>query len=439
MVAQGRGRAATAVGSNYRERIEAMHKAAETLGLYLSVPFCRAKCSFCNFASGVGSAEAMERYVELLCAETTLARTTARRLGAELPEVVDTVYLGGGTPSLLAPTQITRIFNAICGEFQVANDAEITLEAAPGQIADSLLESAMGQGVNRISLGVQSFVNREAQGVGRTHTEESCLAEFQRLRNAGIANIGADLIAGLPYQTEESWEHSMEVARSSGLAHLSVYMLEIDEESRLGREVLGGGARLHAPALPSDEVVAAMYERACEWLPGAGFAQYEISNFGQPGSRSRHNLKYWTRQPYLGLGLDAHSMLVSRDGRAVRWANPEELGSYDGAPGVASAERVSERAQFEEIVFLGLRLLEGLRVEQVAVYPRQWTDALLERARMLADEGMLEMNEVRLRLTQRGRLVSSAVFGELLLGDESREVAGEADRVRSEAGLAAVL
>ncbi len=283
-----------------------------------------------------------------------------RRSGAEVPEVVDTVYFGGGTPSLLEPEQMAGIFRAIREEFRVSDDAEITLEAAPGQIADPLLEVALELGVNRVSLGVQSFVDREAQAVGRSHTEASCLAEFERLRAAGMLNVGADLIAGLPYQTEASWEQSLDVAARSGLAHLSVYMLEIDEDSRLGREVLGGGARMHAPAVPDDERIAAMYERACERLPEAGFEQYEISNFAAAGFRSRHNLKYWTRRPYLGFGLDAHSMLLGADGRALRWANPEELGEYDGRSGLGSAEWVSERGAFEETVFLGLRLVAGL-------------------------------------------------------------------------------
>ena len=231
-----------------------------------------------------------------------------------------------------------------------------------------------------------------------------------------MANVGADLIAGLPYQTEASWEHSLAVAASAGLAHLSVYMLEVDEESRLGREVLGGGARLHAPAVPSDDLVAKLYEAACERLPAAGYEQYEISNFGIPGMQSRHNGKYWVREPYLGLGLDAHSMLLDTAGRAVRWANPEELDDYAGACSARRAERVSEREAFEETAFLGLRLVRGLPWERLRSFPAAWVKELRAGMFGLVEAGMMGCDEERFWLTQRGRLVSGEVFGELLAG-----------------------
>ena len=393
-----------------------MELTANTLGLYLSVPFCRAKCSFCNFASGVGTAEAIDRYVGLLCAEIRDVRRAAESARVSMPEIVDSIYLGGGTPSLLNPKQMQQIFKALREEFSLQADAEITLEAAPGQIADEVLEAALGCGVNRVSLGVQSFVDREAQAVGRSHTETSCGAEFARLRRVGIPNLGADLIAGLPYQSEASWEHSLEVAASSGLDHLSVYMLEVDDQSRLGREVLGGGARLHAPAVPSDDLSAAMYERACKRLPEAGYAQYEISNFAAQETRSRHNLKYWLRDAYLGFGLDAHSMLRAEDGRSLRWANAEELASYDGVPRLGSAAISSPRETFEEIVFLGLRLNDGLPLTALDGSPAGWIEDLYTTACTLEGEGLLLFTDGRMRLTSRGRMVSSEIFGELLAG-----------------------
>ncbi len=384
------------------------------LGLYLSVPFCRAKCSFCNFASGVSSAEAIERYVALLCAEIRDAHDAAAELGIALGGAVDTVYFGGGTPSLLEPAQLEAIFSSLRSQFRIEDAAEVTMEAAPGQIGDELLESALRLGVNRVSLGVQSFVDREAQAVGRSHTEASCRAEFARLRAAGVKNLGADLIAGLPYQTEASWERSLDVAVESGLEHLSVYMLEVDEESRLGREVLGGGARLHAPAVPSDDLGAALYERACERLPAAGFQQYEISNFSVDGWRSRHNLKYWLRQPYMGFGSDAHSMLLGDDGKTVRWANPKELREYMGGGQERSADWPSERALFEETVFLRLRLADGLERRMLAGFPSAWTREFVQIADTLIGEGLMSDDDERWWLTKRGRLVSSEVFAELL-------------------------
>ncbi len=389
---------------------------SETLGLYISVPFCRAKCSFCNFASGVGTPEAVERYVGLLCEEIDGVRRAAEAAGVALPERVDTVYLGGGTPSLLAPRQMEAIFSALRSEFRIEGGAEMTMEAAPGQIGAGLLDAALRLGINRVSLGVQTFDDAEARAVGRTHTERSCLAEFARLRGAGVGNLGIDLIAGLPGQTEGSWARSLEVAVGCGVDHLSVYTLEIDEESRLGREVLGGGARLQAPAVPTDDAIAAMYETACDRLPAGGFAQYEISNFATEGCRSRHNLKYWQRKPYLGLGLDAHSMAEGRTGRARRWANAEALERYEGVSAIGSAEAVTERQAFEETVFLGLRMADGLRREALANLPGSWKADFEAGVKHMEGAGFLQTDDLGWRLSRRGQMVSSEVFGELLAG-----------------------
>jgi oxygen-independent coproporphyrinogen-3 oxidase len=389
-----------------------------SLGVYISVPFCRAKCSFCNFASGVSTAERVAEYVRRLCAEIADAGAKAARLGVELPRVVDTVYVGGGTPSLLEPEELRAIFAALRREFVVEEGAEITLEAAPGQIGEALLAEALQMGVNRVSLGVQSFVDRESAAVGRSHTGEGCLREMARLRAAGVAEVGADLIAGLPYQTRESWRESLEAACDSGagLTHLSVYLLEIDEGSRLGREVLGGGARMHAPAVASEELAAALYEDACGFLEARGFAQYEISNFARGhGHEARHNRKYWERAAYVGFGLDAHSMLVRADGSAVRFANGDELAAYEGGAGEEQVVEIGEREAFEESIFLGLRLNEGVDAGALrGRFARAWVEDCETRVRELARAGLMSVEDGRWRLTLRGRLVSSEVFGELL-------------------------
>jgi oxygen-independent coproporphyrinogen-3 oxidase len=395
-----------------------MQQAADNsmLGVYVSVPFCRAKCSFCNFASGVGTPGAMESYVERLCAEIDGAGENAAVLGAELPRRVDTVYFGGGTPSLLEPQQLRRIFAALRQNFEVMDDAEITLEAAPGQIGGAVLAESQRLGVNRVSLGVQSFIDRESASVGRLHTERECVQEIVRLRAEGLAEVGADLIAGLPYQTVESWEHSLEVATGVGLTHLSVYMLEIDEDSRLGQEVIAGGLRFHAHGVPAEEIAADLYERACERLPRAGFAQYEISNFAGEGHRSRHNVKYWQRAPYLGLGLDAHSMLRTSTG-AVRFANPDELAKYAGAQSEREVTRGGVNEAFEETIFLGLRMAGGVDVGALmGKYPEGLTGPCFEAVRELVAEGLMLNDGGRWRLTLRGRLVSNDVFGRLLEG-----------------------
>ena len=391
-----------------------------TLGVYVSVPFCRAKCSFCNFASGVSGPEAIAGYVTALCEEIDATAETAARLGGSLPRRVDSVYFGGGTPSLLSPEQLGVIFAALRRGFEVEDGAEITLEAAPGQIADEVLEAAMRLGVNRVSLGVQSFVDRESAAVGRTHTGDGCVAEIRRLRAAGVREVGADLIAGLPYQTAESWAHSLEVATGLGsegvLTHLSVYMLEVDEDSRLGREVLGGGLRLHAPKVPDEEMAAELYEQACEALPRGGFEQYEISNFAGAGHQSRHNRKYWERRPYMGFGLDAHSMLLDGDG-AVRFANADELNSYGALGWGGDVVRVGVDEAFEESVFLGLRLNEGLDVSALReLFGKARMDVCGEAVEEMVEGGMMEAHGGRWFLTLRGRVVSSEVFGRLLAG-----------------------
>ena len=307
-------------------------------------------------------------------------------------------------------------------------DAEITLECAPGQLSDATLNELLQQGMNRISFGVQSFVDRETAVVGRLHTEQQCEAELGRVRAAGVDEINIDLIAGLPHQTAESWRSSVERAIASGAPHLSVYMLEVDDESRLGREMLEQGTRYGAASVPSEDDTADWYRLACAAFRAAGVEQYEISNFARPGHRSRHNLKYWKRQPYMGFGLDAHSMLRTNSG-AVRFANTSDLDEYLGnaAPTpfrmLESASNTTppdfdtiERDEaFEESLFLGLRLNEGVDLNQLR---NQFGDDLLNDAMPalleVREAGLLELNSDTMRLTARGRVISNEVFSRLL-------------------------
>src|ERR1700723_2377467 len=281
------------------------------LGIYISVPFCRTKCSYCNFASDVFSRAVFERYVDRVCADIVNAPQVAAEMGGQLERAVDSIYLGGGTPTVLEAGQLERIFDSVRTQFKVQPAAEVTVECAPGTLKPVVVESLMRCGVNRVSLGVQSFVDQEAAAAGRLHKRTTVLDDIARLRSAGIANINIDLIVGLPHQTAESWEFSLAEAIATGAGHVSVYMLEVDEDSRLGRELLAGGTRYHAHFVPDEEAVADFYLVACDKLGAAGIAQYEISNFTRKGFDSRHNLKYWTRQPYFGFGGDAHSLLNS--------------------------------------------------------------------------------------------------------------------------------
>ena len=362
----------------------------------------------------------MQGYVDRLCADIADAEAIAIEAGGKFEREVDSIYFGGGTPSLLEPAQLQQIFTAIRERFDVAHDGEITVECAPGTLSDAVIDVLARGGVNRVSLGVQSFVDAEARSVGRLHTRDIALADMARLRRAGIGNINVDLIAGLPHQTAANWETSLDEVISSGVPHASVYMLEVDEDSRLGRELIAGGTRYHAHFVPSDELTAEMYERACERLSATGIVQYEISNFARPGKESRHNLKYWTRQPYLGFGVDAHSMLrsASAEFEAVRLGFPESLDEYlaEHSRGRLCHTSISHAQAWEETFFLGLRMNRGVNLGQVE-QDLGWEAN--ERAQpivaeLLADD-LAEMRGDCLCLTSRGRLLSNEVFEKFLL------------------------
>ena len=406
---------------------------SDALGLYISIPFCRSKCTYCNFASGVYPASEHARYVDRLIAEMAAAPAWAESMGVELPRRVDTVYLGGGTPSLLAPELVARLFAAVRAEFALDADTEITVECAPGQLAGPTLDALAAAGVNRVSLGVQSFIDREAAVSGRLHSRAIVADDLRRLRAAGIDNLNLDLIAGLAGQTVASWEESLAVLIGHTAPHASVYMLEVDEDSRLGREMLSGGGRYHAELVPSDDTIARMYTIAIERLEAAGLAQYEISNFARSGAPSLHNLRYWLRRPYLGLGLDASSALRATaepspaaprnsypaeeadPGYVLRSTTTDDLTEYLAGPGPIETAWLSPDRQHEEAWFLGLRRNAGV---DAAALEREFgrarvAPALLAAAR-LAEDGLVECDGPKVRLTPQGRLLSNDVFQEFL-------------------------
>jgi oxygen-independent coproporphyrinogen-3 oxidase len=385
----------------------------QSLGVYISVPFCKAKCTFCNFASGAFALERLDAYVDRLCGEIRAARADAAGYGAEVPGLVDSVYFGGGTPSLLTAAQLQRIFGALRGEFVVAADAEVTLECAPGQVTAETLDAGLRLGVNRVSFGVQSFVDAETAAVGRLHTAAMCNAEIARMRAAGVTEISVDLIAGLPRQTRESWEISVEAVLASGVPHASVYMLEVDDESRLGKELIKGGPRYGATAVPTDEEMTEFYAGACGAFAAAGLRQYEISNFAREGHGSRHNVKYWRRAPYLGFGLDASSMLRRGMG-GVRWSTPDGLEGYL-AGGEREVTAVNDEAAFEEALFLGLRMNVGVSLEELeAEFGAARVETVMPVVGEMVAGELLALEGRRVRLSERGRMVSNEVFAELL-------------------------
>jgi oxygen-independent coproporphyrinogen III oxidase len=356
-------------------------------GVYISFPFCAQKCTYCNFASGVFTRALQDEYHVGLVAEIE------RHIFQWTPE---TVYLGGGTPSSMDLPALAAVLAAVPGRPW----REATLEAAPGTVTAERARAWRELGINRVSLGVQSFVRHEIAATGRKHTAETVFADVEILREAGIANYNIDLIAGLAGQTMAGWRESLSAIGRLGPPHVSVYMLEIDDDSRLGRESLLGGIRYGAAALPSEADTAAMYEFAVEYLGKLGIPRYEISNFARPGFESLHNLKYWKLEPYIGFGADAHSF----DG-VRRWSNPEspaEFVAHTPGPEPCAANLTEEK------FFVGLRLSEGVHPT-----PEEWRkfDAPIRR---FVTEGLLETEHGVLRLSNRGVLLSNEVFQEFL-------------------------
>jgi oxygen-independent coproporphyrinogen-3 oxidase len=359
-------------------------------GVYISYPFCGQKCTFCNFASGVQPAAREAAYVARVQAELE-AQAWAWR-----PE---TVYLGGGTPGNLATGVLARWLRAIPGRER----EEAPIEAAPGGLTREKLRAWRGAGINRVSFGVQSFDGRELRYTGRRHTAEVVRAEVALAREEGLGNFNIDLIAGLPYQTRGSWEASLDEVERLEAPHVSVYMLEVDEDSRLGRELLAGGARYGTTEAPGEEETVEFYLRAVERLAGMGVERYEISNFARAGFESKHNLKYWTGEPYVGFGADAHSF----DG-TWRSQTAETAAEY------VARQEVRERTRanaVEERFFVGLRLMRG--VELTEADRQRWGG---EIARLQGD-GLVEEHAGRLRLTGRGVLLSNEVFKEFLIDE----------------------
>lgn len=361
-------------------------------GVYISFPFCAQKCTYCNFASGVFPKELESRYLSGLAAE----------IGAhEWAWTPETVYIGGGTPSRLDGNQLDSLLRHVPGRPW----KETTIEVAPGDVTTEKAAAWRNAGISRVSLGVQSFQQKELAQTGRRHTGDTVVREVAMLRDAGISNINLDLIAGLPHQTVQSFEQSLECVRNLNVPHVSVYMLEVDEDSNLGNEILGGGGRYGAERLPPDEEIVAMYKLAAKQLALMGVPRYEISNFARPGVESMHNLKYWRMEPYVGFGADAHSF----DGR-VRSQNVETAAEYvERLEQRKSAVRETTPADFaEERLMTGLRLDRGIDLNEQDLLRH---GASMER---FAAQGLIERSGSRVRLTSQGVIFSNEVFEEFV-------------------------
>jgi oxygen-independent coproporphyrinogen III oxidase len=386
------------------------------LGVYIQVPFCQTKCTYCNFHTGVVAREKYGPYADAVRRE--IAELAAGEDGTAMADALaDTVYFGGGTPSLLEPSALAGILEAVRRNFGFARDVEsadcleITLEADPETVTAEKARAWLAVGFNRISLGAQSFDDRELLAAGRMHRRADIFTAVRILRDAGFRNVSMDLIAGLAHQTRESWEESVARMLDVRPEHISIYLLEIDEGSRLGKESLAGGSRYSAEAIPDDDAMAESYESACARLAATGYEHYEISNWGLPGFRSRHNLKYWRREPYIGLGAGAHSF----DG-ARRWSNVHDSAKYvasieSGVSPREMIEPVTQKQALDEELFLGLRQLEGI---DLALVEKKYGVNLRTRIASLREQGLLEMDGANLRLASGYLTVANEVFVELL-------------------------
>ena len=357
-------------------------------GVYISYPFCQQKCTYCNFASGVLPKSLEEPYLD------ALAREIHETNWQWTPE---TIYLGGGTPSNIDPAALARLLAAVPGKPW----REATMEAAPGTLTPEKATAWREAGINRVSLGVQSFVRQEIARTGRKHTAEIVAADVELLREAGIANFNLDLIAGLAHQAPPSWSESLDWLERLAAPHVSVYMFEVDEDSRLGSEIILGGKKYGALDIPTDDQTAAFYETAVERLDRAGIRRYEISNFARPGFESVHNLKYWRMEPYLGFGADAHGF----DGR-LRRQNAEQPEAYIAAIGATGSAcvKTTESDTSGDRFLTGLRLREGIR--PLAAEWEKWREPI---GRFVAD-GLMESDSGNLRLTARGVMVSNEIL-----------------------------
>ena len=379
-------------------------------GVYLHIPFCRSRCSYCDFATGMFESTTAETYVGAICSEIRGWREV------EQPAPIDTIYFGGGTPSLLSARQIERIIDTVKDRFAVIESPEITLEINPGDgglDADSRRETMRAWqrlGITRASFGAQTFDDRELKLLGRTHDSADVRQTFSYLREGGFANLNFDLIAGLPGQTLDGWKRNLDEALKLRPEHLSLYLLDVHEGTPLADQIKRG-MRLK----PDDDLAAEMYATMIDSVCAAGYQHYEISNFCRPGFESRHNTKYWAGDGYYGFGNSAHSY----DGARRRWANERDAAKYveiisRGDSPVVERTMLSDEETRSESIFLGLRLMRGIDLRKHRErFGRDLSKENNGELNRLIEAGLIEFDHQRLKLTSRGALLSNEVFATL--------------------------
>jgi len=368
-------------------------------GLYIHIPFCRSRCSYCDFATGIYQGELAERYVHAVVDEIARSRNTGT--------LVDTVYFGGGTPSLLTAAQLDLILSALHRQFEIESGSEITVEMNPGTVTRDQLRSFRALGVNRASFGAQTFDDAELAKLGRSHSSADTLKTFHELRAAGFENVSFDLIAGLPGQTLAGWQQNIEQSLALEPEHLSFYLLEVHSGTPLADHIRRG-----LQPVPDEDLAAVMYEWMIERAAAAGYEHYEISNLCKAGFGSRHNTKYWTGAPYYGFGCSAHSF----DGRARRWSNQRDVLRYvenveQGTSPIVEEQELTDADLRAEALFLGMRMMRGVDVreynELFGVDLRAEHASELDRFR---EAGLVEFEGDLIRLTRNGALMSNEVF-----------------------------
>ena len=381
------------------------------LEIYIHIPFCVKKCAYCDFLSGPQDKETIERYVSRLLKEI---QVHASKQKFTLDYEVTTIFLGGGTPSVLEANQIQRIFEMLKNSFKISKDAEITIEANPGTVTAEKLQAYKKCGINRISFGLQSTNNEELKLLGRIHTYEEFLESYQLARACGFENINVDLISAIPKQTVSSWEETLQKVIELEPEHISAYSLIVEEGTPFAKVYGEGCPGEHD--LPCEEEERAIYYRTEELLEKAEYHRYEISNYAKKGKECRHNLGYWERKEYQGIGLGAASLINN-----VRYKNTDDLLYYMEHAGSLGSiqenvELLSVKEQMEEFMFLGLRKMEGVSVDEFEnIFGKAMEECYGEQIQSLVQQGLLKQKDGRLLLTKQGIDVSNYVFGEFLM------------------------
>ena len=369
--------------------------------LYIHVPFCLEKCHYCAFVSEPPKNNELMEYPTLLIRELQLNTKEARPL--------ESVYFGGGTPSLLKPEQVAKLLAEIAEKVPIRKEVEITLEANPGTVDELSLKAFRDAGINRISLGIQAFDDHFLKSLGRIHTTEQSRQAFQAARRAGFTNVSIDLIHSLPGQNLDQWRTELRQAVALAPEHISIYGLTVEAGTPFARKYPAD-----SPELADEDLSADMFEYTDEFLTGSGFEHYEIANYARPGYRSRHNSGYWQRDGYLGLGVAAHSFLL--EGHGVRFSNPSSLEEYrrevtSGQLTRVDEQRLTQSEAMEEYMFLGLRLADGVSLRaferEFGTYLNSVYGAAVED---LAKLGLLLQTYERVTLTRRGMLLSNQAF-----------------------------